>query len=322
MIDRILNSSAPVLVGFSGGKDSIAMVLMLIKAGVPKHRIILHHHDVDGDAEDLFDWKCTKSYCKAFAKALGLKLLFSYRKGGIVREIYRNNEAREDVYYQREEDGEFYCIPSDKKRLNTRLKFPAVAADLMTRWCSATVKIEVFRSAAGNNPDYKVPEIFILTGERREESTNRAKYKEIEVHQLTRKSRIATTWRPVIDWTEQQVWDIMREFGIVPHPCYFLGWSRCSCQTCIFNSPAIWASVNKISPHKTHRIYEMEQELDFNLYHKQSIIEKFLNAKPNKQMDPFWIEQATNEFTTPILVDPSLWQLPSGAFSMESSGSK
>ncbi len=321
MIERILASSAPVLVGFSGGKDSIAMVLMLIKAGVPKHRIILHHHDVDGDGEDLFDWKCTKSYCIAFAKAFGLELLFSYRKGGIVREIFRNEEARQDVYYQREVDGPYYMVPSQKNRINTRLKFPAVAADLQTRWCSGTVKIEVFRTAVCNNPNYKVPEIFILTGERRQESANRAKYNEVEVHDVTRKKRVAVSWRAIIDWTEEQVWDIMREFGVVAHPCYFLNWSRCSCQTCIFNSPTIWANVNLISPQKTHRIFEIEQEIGFNLYHKQTIVEKFMNAKPN-EMDPFWIEQATLEFTTPILVDTAHWQLPSGAFSMESSGSK
>lgn len=41
------------IVAFSGGKDSVAMVLHLLEIGVPKESIHLHHHDVDGGGKNL-----------------------------------------------------------------------------------------------------------------------------------------------------------------------------------------------------------------------------------------------------------------------------
>jgi diphthamide synthase (EF-2-diphthine--ammonia ligase) len=129
-------NNVQVLIAFSGGKDSIAMVLKAIEMGIPKDRIELWHHDIDGEGEDLFDWKCTKSYCIAFAKAIGIKILFSYRLGGIKREIFRQNEYSQPIFFQKEEGGEFFMWTNDKAPKDTKLKFPAVGADLGTRWCS------------------------------------------------------------------------------------------------------------------------------------------------------------------------------------------
>jgi hypothetical protein len=91
-------NNVKVIIAFSGGKDSVAMVLRCIyEFKIPKSQIELWHHDVDGDGEDIFDWKCTKSYCKAFAKEMGIPILFSYSGGGIMKEVLRGvgtNEKR------------------------------------------------------------------------------------------------------------------------------------------------------------------------------------------------------------------------------------
>lgn len=318
MRQQLLDARAPVLVAFSGGKDSVAMVLYLLEMGVPKERIHLHHHDVDGGDNRLFDWKCTESYCKAFAAALGLKLFFSYRKGGIRRAIYRTDEAKQDVYYQIVPDGPYHVIPSDKRYINTRRRFPAVAADLRTRWCSAEVKIEILRSVIAHHPSYQRM-IYVLTGERREESKNRSKYEEVELHATSGKSRKAISWRPIIDWTEEEVWAIMERWKIQPHPAYMLGWSRCSCQICIFNHADIWSKIQKISPEKVDEIGEMEIDLGFTLYNKMNIYQKVAKGELKDDMDPYWIEQALGEFTAPLIVED--WVLPSGAFKEECAGS-
>ena len=42
-----------VIIAFSGGKDSVAMVLYtLFELKIPKERIELWHHDIDGHGED------------------------------------------------------------------------------------------------------------------------------------------------------------------------------------------------------------------------------------------------------------------------------
>lgn len=252
-----------VIIAFSGGKDSIAMVLKALDMGIPKERIELWHHDIDGEGEDLFDWKCTKSYCTAFANAFGIKILYSYRKGGIVREIYKQNEVSQPIYFQKEMGGEFFVWePEDNPaHHNTRLKFPSVGADLQTRWCSYQVKIDVMQKAITHSERFSNANLVIMTGERRDESKNRGKYAEIEAYRGRTKSRRAITWRSIIDWSEKDVWNAIERYKVQPHPCYELGWGRCSCQLCIFSSENTWTSLNKITPEKVARIAEIEQDL-------------------------------------------------------------
>src|SRR5262245_38695666 len=70
------------IVSFSGGKDSLALVLNLLERGVPRDRIQLWHQDVDGQAgvdQPFMDWPCTRSYVQAVGQALGIRTLFQYR---------------------------------------------------------------------------------------------------------------------------------------------------------------------------------------------------------------------------------------------------
>lgn len=306
------------LVFFSGGKDSVAMVLHLLELGVPRERIHLHHHDVDG-GRNLFDWPCTPSYCRAFAKALGLRIFFSHREGGILREMLRQDEGLQAVSFQ-PDGGEYVTLPS-REGNSTRRRFPAVAADLRTRWCSAVVKIDVGSRVIANTPMYASGDFVVCTGERRAESANRARYAEVETHRCDSKSRRVLSWRPVIDWSDAQVWEIMWRWKIQPHPAYELGWGRCSCQLCIFGSANTWASIKVLSPEKVEEIAQLEIELGHTLYNGLTILEKaemgvsFITPKNLER----WGPEALGEFTSPIFVET--WAPPQGAYSSERSGS-
>lgn len=315
--EDLLSSGAPIIVGFSGGKDSIAVVLYLLSIGVSPERIHLHHHEVDGKGPNLFDWPCTRSYCQAFAAEFKLNLYFSYRNGGILKAIYRYNEPRQNIYYQQVPGGRYHEIISDQSALNTRLKFPGVSGSLITRWCSAEVKIDVMKSIICHHPDYQ-GKLFVLTGERREESSKRSKYQEIEFHSSNSKRRRVIAWRPIIDWTEHQVWDIFRKYNIQPHPCYMLGWSRCSCQLCIFSSPDIWIKIRSITPDKVDKIAAIEKDICFTLYSKENIYSFLSKGKPTTDLNDYWISQALGEFTAQVRC--KYWKLPAGAYKKESAG--
>lgn len=312
-----------VIFAFSGGKDSIAMVLWALSCGCKKENIELWHHDVDGDGEKLFDWPCTKSYCQAFADAFGLKILFSYAHGGILREIYRTNETIQPIFFQKELSGEYHEVkPQDKERFyNTRRRFPAVSKDLNVRWCSWIAKISVMLKGINHSERYANANIIIMTGERRLESDVRVNYKEMELYRGASKSRRAIQWRPIIAWTERQVWDIIKEYKVQPHPCYMLGWNRCSCQLCIFSNANTWAAINEISPQKVERIAEIEKDINFTLYPRHDVYaarvmqgSSFIPAEAKKR----WIKEALSEFTSPIFIND--WTLPAGAFKTETSG--
>lgn len=263
LIDWVLEpkNNTKVIIAFSGGKDSVAMVLHAFNLGIKKEQIELWHHDIDGHGEELFDWACTPSYCQAFADHFGLPLLFSYRKGGIAREIQRNNETSQDVYFQKEASGDFYVAKSKQveKYMRTKNMFPAIKTKLSQRWCSASSKIEVMSKAITNNAKFDKGNFVIMTGERRAESTGRSHYNEIEPYANMSQNRRAITWRPIIDFSEKEVWDLMKSKKIQPHPCYMLGWGRCSCQLCIFGDGATWKSIAEINPKKIERIAELER---------------------------------------------------------------
>lgn len=289
VIDWVSNSKdVTLIIAFSGGKDSIALVLYaLFELKIPKERIELWHHEVDGKGEQLFDWACTPSYCEAFAKAFDLKMYSSYAEGGILDAIYRQDAPPQNVFYQSEPEGKFNKITTkgSERFLNTRLKFPAVASDLNKRWCSSVVKIDVMSKVINNWDRFKKSKVCVMTGERRTESTNRAKYDEVDNSKNTINKQLIQ-WRAIIDWDEQKVWDIIKEHKVQPHPCYELGWNRCSCQLCIFSSANTWASINEINPEKVKRIAEIEKDLDA----KGSAIVKaetenpsLIKWKPNKE---------------------------------------
>ena len=317
-LTSMLNSNCPIVVSFSGGKDSIAMVLYLLDMGFSKDRIHLHHHLVDGKEGNVWDWPCTDSYCIAFAEAMGLKIFMSYRHGGITREIHRKNEGLQPVFYQAEPDGPFIKLESNIGN-STRGKFPAVSASLATRWCSAVVKIDVMSRMIPRL--YPTGDLIVCTGERRQESTNRAKYDNLEWHRCNSQKRPTIQWRPVLEWTEEQVWAIMEKYRIQPHPCYELGWSRCSCMRCIFNGPDVWASIAEIEDIKTSNIARMETELGFTLYKGQTIAERAAKGTSIMPEDAKerWLHESQTEFVSPIIVDH--WKLPAGAYKGGSCGS-
>lgn len=310
-----------IIIAFSGGKDSVAMFTYLhYTLGLPLDRLELWHHEIDGGGDAIFDWPCTPSYCQAFADAFHAPLLFSYREGGIAREIDRKNEGLQDVLFQDVPGGPFIRLVS-KEGNSTRGKFPAVAADLGTRWCSAVVKIDVMSRAVANSTRFKTGNFLVCSGERREESKNRSTYDLTDPYRAKTKNRNIHQWRPVIEWTEGDVWGEYAKHLIQPHPCYELGYSRCSCFTCIFLGANGWASTAELSPERVDWFDQKEKSTGFTLYNKMTIREKA--AKGTSFVPPAmrerWGAEALGHFTSPIILDS--FTLPAGAFGKESVGS-
>lgn len=151
-----------VIVLFSGGKDSLAAVLDLLDRGVPKNKIELWHHDIDGDHPTRrMDWPVTPAYVRAVAEYLGITLRVSWRVNGFWGEVYRigaswpiryteGQEVREcrlsENQVRSAELRENILSDLEQKELEEmghRMKFPAKSGDLATRWCSSILKITV-----------------------------------------------------------------------------------------------------------------------------------------------------------------------------------
>jgi len=103
-----------IIVLFSGGKDSVASYFSLLEMGVPKEKIQLWHHDIDGGHPSrIMDWPVTKAYVQSFAEAEGVSLQISQRVNGFWGEVYRIGSPYPIEY---EQDGEMITCPSSYKQ--------------------------------------------------------------------------------------------------------------------------------------------------------------------------------------------------------------
>lgn len=314
-----------IAVAFSGGKDCLAAVLHLLELGADPARIELHHHDVDGGGPAFMDWTCTPGYCRAVADALGLPLFFSFREGGFLREMDRAGTPTAPVRFDTLDGGEGQA--GGKGPAGTRGRFPQVAADLSVRWCSAYLKIDVMDSLLRNQPRFEQGRTLVVTGERAEESPNRARYATFERHRAdtrdgARRPRHIDHWRPVHAWPEADVWAIIRRAGIVPHVAYQLGWGRLSCVACIFGSPDQWATIRAVFPDRFEIIAAKESATGATIQRRASVRDLADKGTPYPAAlaRPDLAAQAVAEvWTLPIRVAPAAWVMPAGAFG-ESAG--
>lgn len=373
-----------IAVLFSGGKDSVACYYKLLELGVPKSKIELWHHDIDGGHPTRrMDWKCTSNYVRAFAEAEGVPLRISYRKNGFFGELYRVG-ASERIYWEDPDSGEtFSCQPSKKqieserikelalgdmedelKKLGYRMKFPAKAADLSTRWCSAYLKIAVADAVIANldrigqleeigGKRHMFPakgtthqgrwcsgalkaavadsvianleksrsdkKILIVSGERRGESAGRSRYNELEKHRSSapfRNRRIVHQWRPVIDYSERDCWEVLKRHNVSPHPAYKCGWNRCSCAMCIFSLPKHFAGIRELYPEEYELLKNDERILKFTIDNTRDLDTYVGSAEScvyhgDKEALHSLI---TGEYSVDDVYVKGEWKFPAGAF--------
>lgn len=316
---RELDSYDYILCAFSGGKDSVACVLSLLDQGVDSKRFELWHHDVDGCEEDgLMDWPCTRSYVSALSEIFEMPLYLSFKEGGFEREMLRDGTPTAPTHFELP-DGSFGRI-GGLGAPGSRLRFPQVAADLKVRWCSAYLKIDVMAAGIRNQSRFDGARVLVLSGERAQESAARARYLSFEPDRSdnrsgSKKARLVDRYRPVHSWSERRVWEILRAARINPHPCYRLGWSRCSCAACIFGNADQWASLRVVLPEMFTKIAAYEQRFGCTIKRSENIVQLADRGEPYAAITPELIREARDKFWK-FNYAPQIenWQLPAGAF--------
>lgn len=286
------------------------------------------------------DWPVTQSYVRAFSEAEEVELCVSHRERRFFEELYRIG-ASLPVWY--EAGGQQSPCPLTPRQARSkelrekpalskqeleelvsygyRMKFPAKGSILHGRWCSSALKAEVANAVIRAMDKLRCDaKILLVSGERRTESPGRAKYNEMELHETNaekKAKRLVHQWRPVIDWSERRIWEILRRHRVTPHPCYRAGWNRCSCMACIFSQPRQWAGIRELFPAEYELLLRDEKRLQFTLDNKMTLDEFTGNAKSCVcHRDAEAIQQLTTGiFTIDQIYTPyGQWQLPAGAF--------
>jgi len=311
-----LDSYDVFIVAFSGGKDSLACLLHLLELGVPRSKIELMHHDVDGrEGSRLMDWPCTRAYCRAVAQAFGVPVYFSWKVGGFEREMLRDGTPTAPTRFETPDGVREIGGRGDP---DVRLQFPQVSPDLSVRWCSAYLKIDVCAAAIRNQPRFRGKRVLVVTGERAEESASRARYKPFERHRADlrkgRRPRHVDAWRPVHAWSERTVWAIIERWLVRAHPAYSIGWGRVSCAACIFGSPGQWASLRRVNPAQFAAVAAYEARFGKTIQRKLTVVQLADKGAPYP-MDEADVRAALSEdFELSVFLTGATWRLPRGAF--------
>ena len=308
------------IVSFSGGKDSTACFLYLLDHGIPLDRIELWHQEIDGREQTFFDWEITPDYCRRLAEAFEVKIYFQWKEGGFYRELMRENSRTAPNHFELP-NGTMGQSGGEKGNLTTRQKFPQCSSDLKIRWCSSYLKIDVCSTALTNQIRFRGIRTLVISGERGEESPARARYKIFEPDKADLRNGVQFTrhidrFRPIRDWKENQVWEIIRRYRVRVHPCYYMGWSRCSCKFCIFGNKHQFASVAQISPQQTNRIVELEKQFIYTIKRNINLPALIAQGTPYKSITEELRELATSyDYNQSILFRPEeKWILPAGAY--------
>ncbi|MCM3402965.1 phosphoadenosine phosphosulfate reductase family protein [Cytobacillus oceanisediminis] len=218
-------SSYRIHANCSGGKDSVAVVLMLLYGyKVPKENIELVHMRVDADEDAFFDWKETDEYLDYLANKLELPLV-----------ILRGEKSL-------------------KARIEDRRKFPSG----QTQFCTSYTKRDVYSKwVRGLGPG----KFLCASGERAAESARRAGKPVFQVYKAANaptKNRQVDWLRPIHHLDASAVWELMRLANIDPHPCYQYVY-RCSCKFCIYLSPQEMKTVSEMFPEEFQELVRMEE---------------------------------------------------------------
>lgn len=212
-----------------------------------------------------------------------------------------------------------YCTPNLKRRVGDAVLHDLHRLGALGR-CSGTLTAEVRSGVMANlEQTGSGVRVLIASGERRGESTSRSKYNEMELHRCNataRAKRLVHAWRPVIDYTERDVWEVIKRHRATPHPCYTCGWNRCSCMMCIFSRPTLWAGIRELFPADYEAFRQDEIRLGFTLDTKVDL-DTFVGDAPSCVChdDPKALHQlVSGEFNAEDIYTTGAWNYPAGAF--------
>lgn len=244
-----------IIVSSSGGKDSQAMLDYVVARC--RHlgitdRLEVVHSDL-GRAE----WAGTQEVAAAQAAHYGLFLQVVKRSQGDILDHVRN-----------------------------RGRWPSPS----NRYCTSDHKRDQIAKVIRQTREGRVLD---CVGLRAEESPARAKRATLTRNKrLTTKGRTVDTWLPILDWTEGQVWDRIRQAGTPHHWAYDIGMPRLSCVLCIFAPKAALVLAGKHNPELLDEYIRIEDETGHTFGNGWSLKEIrnaiHAGAVPTEAMDAAW----------------------------------
>jgi 3'-phosphoadenosine 5'-phosphosulfate sulfotransferase (PAPS reductase)/FAD synthetase len=211
------------IVSISGGKDSTALLLWALNnlTEDPSNEIIPVFCDTG------WEHKNTYEYLEYLEKELNIKIIRLQNELGGMREVALHK---------------------------------GFMPNRIMKYCTFEFKIKPFKKFIYENFVSKGIDFITLVGVRREESETRADYECFAVERETYKRKVFYVKRliPLAYWTEDEVFDYIKDNGIEVNQIYKKGSKRAGCYPCI---NARKSEIQNLEPEYVKRVRDLEREI-------------------------------------------------------------
>lgn len=253
------NQDAETRISISGGKDSSVMNYLFLKYILPKLNNKNYVYDAFNTTNDTAD-----TYRQMYKEGLDKEninnpLISIKTEDGNKKEVHMG-------WYQWIEDVKGYWIPNALKRS-----------------CCSTFKEGQIKKILDKNKKYT-----ILLGVRKYESSKRSFY-EFDIQKAYNKSgkeyNLPNNWKriaPIVNWKDEDIWLLIIRDSLEVNPMYYIGFNRCGCLICPYNSDYTNMLIREYYPkqwnrwmdiiEKNYKIKNVENRLKWTL-------EEYLNGK-------------------------------------------
>jgi len=214
-----------IVVSVSGGKDSTALILALLEAvdrgEIPRHLIRFAFADTGWEAPE------TYAYLDYLRTTLKIEIDVVSVDGGM------------------------------RARIRHRAGFPG----RMQRWCTRELKIDPLRAFHDRLIEETGVDTISAMGIRAAESESRSKMAEWEDEPEGPRSWGGWLWRPLLQWSIEDVLTIHNHHGVKVNPLYQRGHNRVGCYPCIFANKEEIALIADHAPWRIDEIRQLESEM-------------------------------------------------------------
>lgn len=280
-IQTALADGATLAISISGGKDSSAMLYALVaehrRRQCPGSVFAIHAH------LGRMEWPQTLSHCETICAEMDIPLVVVSRpQGDLLQEMKdRMEKLRGTGKPHFPSAANRYCTADQKRNPIDKVLRAAPFPDSQNRYCTSHHKTnQIDKSLRGHAL------VISAEGVRAAESYARAKKPAWELRQqICTRQRTAYTWRPLLHWSEDDVWaqmdtsrvDLERRQelyrlgrhaeafdGWRAHPAYVMGNQRLSCAICVLASRSDIANGARHNPALYQALVQMEEESGFS----------------------------------------------------------
>ena len=244
-----LGRDTKVVVSFSGGKDSTAMLLYLCSE-FPGLEIDVVFADTGWEHPETWEWIC--------------------QLVGEIGKVYSETTLN------------LHKVQSDTKDFLSMVEKRGMFPSAQYRQCTSDLKRAPIYKWIRNN--CKEGKVIQCIGLRADESAARAKKNPLTVNQtLTIKTREVTDWLPIHDWGDRKVRTYITNRGFRLHPVYqYL--SRFSCRVCIFASARELAAIHQHDAEAIAIIHFLEEKIGFTMSPEGPIAQRIADFNQGEEL--------------------------------------